>query len=307
MAKKERYFPLNTIGGRIYTLRNELGYLGDPGRIAFYDFLFSDEPGEKDIHPETKRKNIYNWECSERSIPVPVLKKICEKCNCSSDYLLGIEKETNHDLHFVCNYTGLSEDSIKTLRHYKKSKNNAFNIINWLLSRDTISDKKTKLLNLIHLYLSSSIIENYLDDDNNIQICAKDNIILTDGYGNPITQLPLDIASNTTLISINGLLQELKDKIHKFGLIQGKRKYFESIVIDIINKHKEIDCYREQLKESKDDYELDGLVLLIMHHKKKIQINVHLIETKYKNELHQFDISTYSDEDASILQYYLQL
>lgn len=303
MAKKERDFPLNTIGGRIHKLRKNLGFNNPSGRVDFYNFLYDN----MDIDDDSKKKNVYNWECSEDSIPIPVLKKICEKCNCSSDYLLEIEQETNHDLHFVCNYTGLSEDSIKTLVYFKKNNNNAFNIIDWLLSTDSISDKKTKLLNLIHLYISSSVIKNYLDDENNIQISGNDNIILTDAYGNPITQLPLDIASNTTLISINGLLQELKDAVHKFGLIGGKRKYFEDIIADIIEKQKEIDYYMECIKETNSDLELENFIVRISHNKKKLKINVHLIKTKYEDDLQHLDISRYSQEDALILQYYLRL
>lgn len=303
MGKKEKVFPKNTIGGRIYKLRNGLGFNTPSGRIDFYNFLYDNI----DIDNESKKKNVYNWECSEDSIPIPVLKKICEKCNCSSDYLLGIEKETNHDLHFVCSYTGLSEDSIGTLVYFKKNNINAFNIINWILSPDSISEKKTKLLNLIHLYISSSVIKNYLDDENDIQIIGKDNIILTDAYGNPITQLPLDIASNTTLISINGLLQELKDAVHKFGLIGGKRKYFKNIIADIIEKQKEIDYYINCIKKTNSDFELENYITQISHHKKKLKINIHLIKTKYKDELQHLDISTYSHEDALILQYHLRL
>lgn len=111
MSKKEKIFHKDTIGGRVYELRNRLGFNSPSGRIDFYNFLYDDVK----IDDSSKSKNVYNWECSEDSIPIPVLKKICEKCNCSSDYLLGIEKERNHDLHFICNYTGLSVDAIDCL------------------------------------------------------------------------------------------------------------------------------------------------------------------------------------------------
>lgn len=111
MGKKERVFPLTTIGGRIYELRNKLGFNSPSGRVDFYNFVFDNEK----ISNESKSKNVYNWECKEDTIPIDVIKKICEKCDCSSDYLLGIEKERNHDLHFICNYTGLTEDAINCL------------------------------------------------------------------------------------------------------------------------------------------------------------------------------------------------
>ena len=43
------------------------------------------------------------------------VKAYCILFDCSADYLLGIEKERNHDLHFICNYTGLSVDAIDCL------------------------------------------------------------------------------------------------------------------------------------------------------------------------------------------------
>lgn len=116
MGKKEKIFPINTIGGRIYELRNGLGFNTPSGRVDFYNFLYDNV----EIDDSSKSKNVYNWECSEDSIPIPVLKKICEKCHCSSDYLIGIEKEVNHDLHFICNYTGLSEDAVNTLSILKE-------------------------------------------------------------------------------------------------------------------------------------------------------------------------------------------
>lgn len=56
MGKKERLFPISTIGGRIYALRNKLGFHGDGGRIDFYDFLFSDVPGEKKFSKKLNEK-----------------------------------------------------------------------------------------------------------------------------------------------------------------------------------------------------------------------------------------------------------
>ena len=63
MGKKEKIFPKNTIGGRIYELRNKLGFNTPSGRVDFYNFLYDNV----DIDNESKKKNVYNWECSEDS------------------------------------------------------------------------------------------------------------------------------------------------------------------------------------------------------------------------------------------------
>lgn len=45
------------------------------------------------------------------------LKKIAEKCNVSADWLLGLSntREMTPEIKQICNYTGLKEESIKTL------------------------------------------------------------------------------------------------------------------------------------------------------------------------------------------------
>lgn len=71
MAKKEKEFPLSAIGGRIQELRKNLRFNSPSGRVDFYNFLY----GNIGIDDDSKYKNVYNWERSEDSIPIPVLKK----------------------------------------------------------------------------------------------------------------------------------------------------------------------------------------------------------------------------------------
>lgn len=52
------------------------------------------------------------------------VKAYCILFDCSADYLLGIEKEKNHDLHFIHKYTGLNEDAINTLSVLKEFNKN---------------------------------------------------------------------------------------------------------------------------------------------------------------------------------------
>ena len=58
---------------------------------------------------------VQNWEQGKSSPSMETLLKLCDFFGCSADYLLGRIEEKNHDLAFICEYTGLSEESITNL------------------------------------------------------------------------------------------------------------------------------------------------------------------------------------------------
>ena len=45
--------------------------------------------------------------------------KMAQFFGVTTDYLLGMESEQSHDLHFICYYTGLSEEAIKNISEKK--------------------------------------------------------------------------------------------------------------------------------------------------------------------------------------------
>ena len=62
-------------------------------------------------------KTIKNW---EQGLHLPELKDladICKLLNCNADYLLGNIDESTHDLHFIAQETGLTEQSIKKIQN----------------------------------------------------------------------------------------------------------------------------------------------------------------------------------------------
>ena len=247
MGKKEKIFPKNTIGGRIYELRNKLGFNTPSGRVDFYNFLYDNV----DIDNESKKKNVYNWECSEDSIPIPVLKKICEKCNCSSDYLIGIEKEVNHDLHFICNYTGLSEDAVNIIT---KSNTSYFpfvvSTINFLLEQDNYIDDKLELFRLIPQYvLSSQNIKSY--DECDVPKMENSNIALRDEFGTALGLVPVNKMANVLLLSINETLSKLRNNI---STNQIRRK---PTIYDILDTMLSDLIYMEEVKENIDGFNFD--------------------------------------------------
>lgn len=62
-------------------------------------------------------KTVMNW---EQGISTPDLKtmfELAEVLDCDLDYLTGRLQESTHDIHFVHEFTGLSEEAIKRIRN----------------------------------------------------------------------------------------------------------------------------------------------------------------------------------------------
>ena len=69
------------------------------------------------------RSTIASYE-NGLSIPdIEVLAMIANHFNVSTDYLLGLQDNTTHDLDFICKEIGLSELSIKILQEYATDNN----------------------------------------------------------------------------------------------------------------------------------------------------------------------------------------
>lgn len=63
---------------------------------------------------------VENWEQGKSSPAMNVFLKLCDFFDCSADYLLYKIDEKNHDLQFICEYTGLSEESVIVLHDMPK-------------------------------------------------------------------------------------------------------------------------------------------------------------------------------------------
>ena len=60
---------------------------------------------------------------AQKAVPITFLKKYAEYFNVSADYLLGLtDAPTNDkDLRFVCDYTGLSEEAVESIKYAEKN------------------------------------------------------------------------------------------------------------------------------------------------------------------------------------------
>ena len=74
--------------------------------------------GEKTITIET----IRNWEQGRNVPELQTIWKLCEIFNCDIDYLFGRIDYSTHDLEFICNKIGLSEDAVKYLIEIQEEK-----------------------------------------------------------------------------------------------------------------------------------------------------------------------------------------
>lgn len=72
------------------------------------------------------RATVANYENGKRQPDYNTLIKLAKKHGVSTDYLLGFTDvtTTDRDLKFICDYTGLSEKSVKLLRYVKENYKN---------------------------------------------------------------------------------------------------------------------------------------------------------------------------------------
>jgi len=80
--------------------------------VAFAEFL------------GTSRQSLGYYLNGERIPDAVMVKQICERCNVSADWLLGLSdtKKPDADLRTACEYTGLSEAAVDNLHAWRTEK-----------------------------------------------------------------------------------------------------------------------------------------------------------------------------------------
>ena len=101
-----------------------------------------------------------------------IIIKLAELFNCSTDYLLGVTEAFTPDnkLKFVCDYTGLSEQSIKSIRKlcfpdfstiiFEEDEEDYNNEKNWLINESQINKYS------VNAFISSNSFEYLLKEAN---------------------------------------------------------------------------------------------------------------------------------------------
>lgn len=109
---------LYNLGNAIRRERNNLHM----NQNEFYDFLFP----YHDKEPENVKKIMNAIENGKRkSIDIAFVEQVCKKCNVSMDFLFdSASNYRNHEIEFVCQYTGLNENVVMQLYEWNTDKNN---------------------------------------------------------------------------------------------------------------------------------------------------------------------------------------
>lgn len=126
MAKKERFFPLNTVGGRIQKKRHELNL----SRSEFYDLIFENSIEDSSAGSDaSKEKTVFNWESEKTELNYKTILSACKILKCSSDYLLGLDECTTKNHQYISEETGLSENSIVQLQKFDSTEKYIMNLM----------------------------------------------------------------------------------------------------------------------------------------------------------------------------------
>lgn len=125
-----------------------------------------------------KRQVISRYADGSSSPDWQTIVQFAEFFNVSTDYLLGLTNYTGHDtgMRAACDYTGLSETSLRLLRGESEEGSNSISadILNFLIE----NERTINLLGNVELYLKFNPLGKYcaFDDKGNMAECAEENI-----------------------------------------------------------------------------------------------------------------------------------
>lgn len=185
------------------------------------------------------------------------LKKIAEKCNVSADWLLGLTNiQTNDtDLRNVCEYTGLSEETISELSLYAKQKNIESSFLSRFFESMVISDDSIETIcnflikaanaNTVDELFRIKKLDELTDDEPAQNIIEHNNEhllqnshdgsfrISAEDAGWYFLSTAKDIATEQIGIILEYMEKELRDAFKAEGFIQeGVNNFMWRLVLD---------------------------------------------------------------------------
>lgn len=83
---------------------------------------------------------VRNWEQGRKVPEIKTIERLCNEFGCEPDYLLGRMENSTHDIQFICNQTGLSEDAVLALSRLKEDQA-AIQVLDFLLTNQMILEK----------------------------------------------------------------------------------------------------------------------------------------------------------------------
>lgn len=135
----------------------------------------------------TTLATVRNWEQGKAYPEAQTLETLCDFFKCDMDYLFGCISCKTHDTQFICDYTGLDEETVEKLHSRKDTHKGASVLLNYLL-------KDGGILNDLGEYYSSI----FWDKENVLKYGRLFQYIHTPPrksgqlLGNILNDLPLD-------------------------------------------------------------------------------------------------------------------
>lgn len=162
---------------------------------------------------EVTLETVRNWEQGKSCPSMEVFLKLCSFFDCSADYLLYQIEERTHDLKYICEYTGLTEESVNSLHFLKDFHgDNYLSILNILiydcLHNMTIG-KRRSVLSLLYYFLSIDINIPFVYTISNSGVIKKEKQ-RPEGYYDNAMYFDARINENAALIELQETLTRLK-------------------------------------------------------------------------------------------------
>ncbi len=153
--------------------------------------------------------------------------KMAQFFGVTTDYLLGMESEQSHDLHFICYYTGLSEEAIKNISEKKPGDYLFRTTISRFFEKDDLSRRFFRDMQAVtNCYVAvKSELSGYsevIDQAANSAEAKRNLSQLIEGReGNSLPNLrnALDSALYAFSLTCGDLFLEEREEIHK-GILE---------------------------------------------------------------------------------------
>lgn len=183
-------------------------------------------------HMGVTLKTVMNWEQGIANPSLEIMMQLSEDLDCDLDYLTGRIDEKNHDLHYVHEITGLSEEAI--------SKVMTFRAMGYIKPFDHLimSDELHKLLSAYRSFLE--LVENLKYTDSNDDYLFRDYRIRSDGKAVLTVDSAVHLFIQRAAMATTSICEaDYQKKIVK-DKISGKSYDIEDLIAEIKGTEEEI-------------------------------------------------------------------
>lgn len=225
---------------RLARRRKEMGYKTQRDFAKAYDTKFPtkkrDESNGSDSGILGTLKNYESGgdKCNPK---LQIVVNMCSILDCSVDYLLGAINKPQHEQQFVCEYTGLSLESIETL-HELSAKHEALQTVTYGLLNSLLD---WFMLEGLAIYCEDYNKNKYLDQTLYVQDKQGNNIGML--YGGDTAYL---LVQNKFKDFLDFMGRSSEDEVHKYSSRSAWRKEIGKTSISEIAEQLIEDAHKEK-------------------------------------------------------------